>query len=130
MATPKPIKRVPIELDKPRTMLIDWNAMFMIEEAITKRKGGAWISLQDLGDVKMLSIADMRTIIWGSLIHEDEALTEKQVGAMVHPQNSGYVCDKLAELLSGDEDDEEEKPASSGGSAKNGSDPLEGKVAG
>ena len=77
MATPNAAKRVPVELDKERTMVIDWNAMFEIEQRLTTRRGGGvWVSMQDLGDVSKLSIADMRTVIWGSLIHEDEALTE------------------------------------------------------
>jgi hypothetical protein len=107
-------------------MVIDWNAMFEIEQRLTQRRGGGvWVSMQDLGDVSKLSIADMRTVIWGSLIHEDEALTEKQVGAMVHGGNQGYVCDKLAEAMAGDEEATEEttgRPTAQ----KNGSDPLGG----
>lgn len=122
MGTPKAIKRVPVDLDKPRTMVIDWNAMYLIEETISARRGGAWISLQDLGDMTKLSIADMRTVIWGALIHEDEGLTEKQVGAMIHMGNSAYVCDKLAEAMAGDDEDKtEEVPAAHG----NGTDPLD-----
>ncbi len=125
MGTPRAVKRVPITLDKDRTMLIDWNAMFVIEEKISARRGSVWVSMQDLGDVTKLSIADMRTVIWGALVHEDESLTERQVGAMVHMGNSGYVCDKLAEAF--DQEDEDEAGEAIGPKAeKNGSDPLDG----
>ena len=126
METPRAIKRVPITLDKDRTMLIDWNAMYVIEEKISARRGTVWVSMQDLGDVTKLSIADMRTVIWGALVHEEESLTEKQVGAMVHMGNSGYVCDKLAEAMN--QEDEKDPTVETGPSdqAKNGSDPLDG----
>lgn len=124
MGTPRAVKRVPITLDKERTMLIDWNAMYVIEEKISARRGSVWISMQDLGDVTKLSIADMRTVIWGALVHEDEGLTEKQVGAMVHMGNSSYVCDKLSEAF--DQEDEKDPDEPTGpDAAKNGSDPLD-----
>lgn len=125
MATPKPVKRVPIELDKGRTMLLDWNAMYVIEERLTARRGGVWVSLSDLQDVTKLSIADMRTVIWGALVHEDESLTEHDVGKMVHMGNSAYVCEKLADAFSQeDEKDPAEDPPTTG----DGKDPLAGTV--
>ncbi len=100
-------------------MLLDWNAMFEIEEKLTARRGGAWVSLSDLQDVTKLSIADMRTVIWGALIHEDAGLSEHDVGKMVHMGNSAYVCERLAEAFNqGDEQDPAE------GQTGNGKDPL------
>ncbi len=125
MGTPRAIKRVSITLDKDRTMLIDWNAMYVIEEKISARRGSAWISMQDLGDVTKLSIADMRTVIWGALVHEDESLTERQVGAMVHMGNSSYVCDKLAEAFDQDDEDKPTGEVIVPDAEKNGSDPLD-----
>ncbi len=123
MDTPNLIKRVPVMLDRQRTMMIDWNAMYLIEEKLTERRGGAWVSMQDLQDITSLSVADMRTVIWAALIHEDEKLTEKQVGAMVHMGNMKYVCDRLAQAMAGD--DQAEGQTTEGGAERNGSDPLE-----
>ena len=111
MAEPKPLITVKVNLDKERIMLVDWSAMYSIEEAITKRRGGPWVSLQDLGDLSKVSIADMRTLVWGSLIHEDPKLTEGQVGKWVHMGNAEYVCEKLAEAMGADDKEEKPNPA-------------------
>ena len=129
MATPRAIKRVPITLDKERTMLLDWNAMYVIEESISARRGGIWISMQDLGDVTKLSIADMRTVIWGALVHEDSNLTERDVGAMVHMGNTAYVCEKLSEAFGSDDEGTPAEASKESNPIKNGSDPL-GETAG
>ncbi len=118
---PRPIKKVAVLLDKERNMLLDWNALYLIEERLTQRRNSKeWVSFQQLGDITKLSIADMRTVIWGALVHEDEKLTEKQVGSMVHSGNQDYVCEKLAEAFDQSGDDDEQ--ASSG--KENGADPL------
>lgn len=123
MVEARPILKVPILLDRQRNMLIDWNAMYLIEEKITIRRGGAWISMQALGDISKLSIADMRTVIWGSLVHEDEALTEKDVGKMIHGGNQEYVSEKLAEAFNTDSPAEGEAQSKN---PTNGTDPLAG----
>jgi hypothetical protein len=119
---PRAVKKVSLVLDKERYMLIDWNAMYLVEERLTQRRNSKeWVSWQTLGDVTKLSIADMRTVIWAALIHEDNALKEHDVGSFVHSGNMDYVCEKLAEAFnqSGDEDEKEE------GKKENGADPLE-----
>ncbi len=118
MAEPKPLITVKLNLDKERTMLVDWSAMYCIEEAITKRRGGPWVSLQDLGDLAKVSIADMRTLVWGSLIHEDPKLTEDQVGKMIHMGNSEYVCEKLAEVMGAGSGEETKQPATASDNGK------------
>jgi len=99
MSESKPIDVIAVTLDKERHLRMDWNAMYKAEEALTKRRGGAWVSMQSLGDITRLSIADMRSVIWAALSHEDESLTESQVGAMIHMGNMDYVCEKLAESM-------------------------------
>lgn len=126
MAEARPLKRVAIQLDKERCMMFDWNAMYLIEERITARRGGGWVSMQILGDLTKLSIADMRTVIWGSLVHEDEGLTEKDVGKMIHMGNTAYVCEKMAEAMDQGEDASADDSSEKVKPSQNGKDPLEG----
>jgi len=107
---PKPFLSVKVTLDRERSMLVDWNAMYKIEEAITQRRGGPWVSMQSLGDISKLAIADMRSVVWGSLLYEDPAITEDLVGRVVHMGNMEYVCERLAIAMGGGEEGEEKLP--------------------
>ena len=72
--------RIPIELDRPRKLLLDLNAFAELED-----KFGSL----DQASQKMQqgSVKATRTLLWAGLLHEDENLTECQVGAMISLTN-------------------------------------------
>lgn len=94
-----PVKEIPIELDKQRHMRMDWNAMYLAEESISKRSPGKWVSIQSFTDLTKVSVADIRSLIWASLVHEDKDLTEWDVGRMIHAGNQEYVCECLVKAM-------------------------------
>lgn len=83
---------VPIELDKPRHLCMDFNAIAAIEEKTGRNllKKGGWDDM---------STRDLRAVIWACLLTEDPALTIEQVGAMIHMGNMEYLTGKFGELL-------------------------------
>lgn len=86
------IKPIPITLDKPRTLLYDFNAFIELEEIY----GDVSTALEGLEKLKIKVVRDM---IWAGLLHEDENLTPKQVGKMLHPSNIEEVAYKIAEAI-------------------------------
>ena len=68
--------RIPIELDKPRTLLFDLNAFAELEERF-----GSMDKAFDAMQKGSLKAA--RTLLWAGLLHEDVKLTERMVGSMV-----------------------------------------------
>jgi hypothetical protein len=84
---------VKITLDKERTLRFDLNAMVAFEDATGK-------SLMDgTFDSAMMSIRDLRAMLWACLLHEDDALTEKNVGSLIIPDNMLDVAAKLNEAF-------------------------------
>lgn len=81
---------VPIELDRPRNLRLDLNAMVAFEEASGK-------SMFKLKSMENLSVADLRALLWASLRHEDKDLTLEQVGGLVDLGNMEYIAGRLAE---------------------------------
>ncbi len=98
------IQKVPIVLDKPRTLLYDVNALIELgeelnlnlmskegwEELVGKFETPAPKTMDDKPEpvfVAAPSFRKVRAIIWAGLRHEDEALTIRQVGAMLDPTN-------------------------------------------
>jgi hypothetical protein len=86
------IKPIPITLDKPRTLLYDFNAFMELEDLY----GDINKAFKGLEQLKMRPIRDM---IWAGLIHEDESLTPKQVGKMLHVLNLEEIATKITEAL-------------------------------
>jgi len=103
------IRKVPITLDKPRTLLYDVNAMIDLGELLRvnlmTREG--WDQLvgrmetpapQTMDDKPaeqfvpaVPSFEKVRAIVWAGLRHEDETLTVRQVGAMLDPTDLASV---------------------------------------
>lgn len=82
---------VDVELDKPRRLRYDLNALAELEDRLG-------VPLDQIADVR-LTIKNFRIMIWAGLIHEDPELTEEQVGAMVDGSNFVEVQQKVAEAL-------------------------------
>ena len=70
-------KGIPIELDKPRRLRYDFNALALLEDKF----GSLDAALEELG--KKGTIKGIRTLLHVGLVHEDPALTEHQVGKAI-----------------------------------------------
>lgn len=79
---------VPIELDKPRNLLLNLNAMAAFEEATGKNM------LKAMGN---LSASDFRALLWACLKQEDKELTLEQAGELIDIGNMEYLVNKLSE---------------------------------
>src|SRR5688572_28108472 len=90
MANREP-KRIPITLDKPRTLLFDFNALVNFEEATGVSPLKAGIDPQ--------SPKQLRALIWSALLHEDPTLTLDEVGAMVHLGNMESFATQIQQAL-------------------------------
>lgn len=94
MSHPKPpsplIPLTPVELDRPRNLLLDFNALAYIEQT-------AKISVVQPEVWKNLTPKVVRTMLVGALRHEDPSLTEHQVGAWLHMGNLKTVMEAVGQ---------------------------------
>lgn len=86
MATPN-VKRVTIDLDRPRVLLLNLNAYCLAEE-ITGRNY--------MKSIEDLSFKDIRALLFAGLKHEDPNLTIENVGEMIDVNNLSVVSDALS----------------------------------
>jgi hypothetical protein len=120
----KMAKKVTIELDKSRTLLLNMNSMIEFENAtgqdfleFTKRiqrRGIAFANQKAIAEGKQgvpapieedlnlpdLNMKEMRAMLWCLLIHEDENLTLKQVGALITSDNMQEVFEAMIKAQS------------------------------
>lgn len=99
-----PIQKVPIVLDKPRTLCFDCNALIDLgeelnvnlmaregwEQLLGKFETPAPKTMDETPEPVFVSAASfrkVRAIVWAGLRHEDESLTIRQVGALLDPSN-------------------------------------------
>jgi hypothetical protein len=84
MATPRIIERIPITLDKPRTLLYDRLAVKLIEIELTRIWGREYTFYQALrlsaemlqdNDLSKLSFINTAVLLWAGCLHEDPTLT-------------------------------------------------------
>lgn len=71
---------IPIELDKQRTLRIDFNALSLVEE-----KTGKNALSQELWE--NINASNVSTFLWACLIHEDKQLKLEDVRKEIHPGN-------------------------------------------
>ncbi len=101
----KLIEPVPIELDKPRTMLLTQGAFMAAERelnrlrALDPQRSIFRMITEEMQGLKNLDIrADMvMVLLWASLLHEDADLTLDQVGSM--SVNFQSILPKILQLL-------------------------------
>ena len=86
----KPI--VKVNLDKPRSLIFDLNAMASFQEATGKNMFA--------GGIDNMGPLELRALLWSCLVHEDEALTIKQVGAMLTTDNMQDVTTAIGKAFS------------------------------
>lgn len=86
---------VDIDLDKPRKLRYDMNALCELEDVFDKP------IMEVLAEIETgMSIKLVRAVLWAGLIHEDEELTQRQVGTMIDMSNIMEVQEKLTEAIS------------------------------
>lgn len=83
---------VPIELDRPREILMDLNAFVIAEEKL----GSIDNAFQGL---QKRSLKAVHVLLYAGLVHEDEELTEKQAGRLVGLGNLNAVITAISEAL-------------------------------
>lgn len=94
MTNPMKVTKIPITLDKERTLCYDLNAFVALEEKFGSEK-------KAIEALASQSIKAMRAFLWAGLLHEDETLTEKEVGSMLTVQNAVEFSEKLLLAVSG-----------------------------
>ena len=84
--------RIPVVLDRPRTLLFDFNALALFEEAtgLSVLAGGMTVG----------SVRELRAFLWAGLRHEDPDLTLEDVGRMVHSGNMAALMAQITAALS------------------------------
>src|SRR5690606_12461338 len=90
------MKTVPVELDKPRRLRFDVNALADVEDAMGVGIGA--IFQQQVG-IRMI-----RTLLWAGLKWEDPGLTQQRAGLLLQKYleqggDLGALVDKLLEAL-------------------------------
>lgn len=84
--------RIPIELDKLRTLLFDLNAFAELEDKFGSLD-------QAFQKMQQGSVKATRTLLWAGLLHEDESLTERKVGAMISLTNVETIMEQITRAL-------------------------------
>ena len=79
---------VEIDLDKPRRLVFDLNAMCVYERASGKR----------LTDLDLGLMSDLQVLLWACLQDDDPELHIEQVGKLIHGGNMSEVYAALTSL--------------------------------
>lgn len=82
-----PRVRVPVQLDKPRTLVLSLNALCKAEEV-------TGINLL-VGEPAFSSMRIVRALVWAGLLHEDPTLTLETVGDMIEGAGAEHVLDAI-----------------------------------
>ena len=104
MADHNPTRRlVPIDLDKRRHLLFDFNTLALLESLTGRNMLGenAWDNL---------TAADIRAFLYAGLLHEDPNLKLEQVGSFIHVGSVKQVAEALKKAQEVVEDEAEGKP--------------------
>lgn len=87
------IKSIPIELDKPRTLRFDFNALCSFEDAT-----GLSVFNPDVL-TSNLSATKVRALLWAGLLDEDPGLSLKDVGVMLSSGNLSAITAKITAAI-------------------------------
>jgi len=77
------VKLIPIQLDKPRHILLDMRAIYQVERALATLYGEKRVSLPKLFKQGDLSMTELLHLLWGGLLHEEPALTVDRVAQLL-----------------------------------------------
>lgn len=84
--------RVPIMLDKQRTLVMSMNAFCTAEEVL---------GFGLMSEIRFEEMRTVRALLWAGLIHESPALTLAEAGRLADlaPGGWAYVGEKVAEAI-------------------------------
>lgn len=106
-----PRVKVPLRLDRERTLILSFNAMCKAEEVT----GVNFL----MGDVVFSSVRVLRALVWAGLLHEDPTLTLEQVGELIQDVGADEIVDTVMKAYAAampdaqpeaEEDDADEDP--------------------
>lgn len=125
MTTSPIASAIRVTLDKPRTLILDFNAFVAYREqtgtelpddvaALFQRdeKGALVLDKNDIPvPPRSFSTSQLRAITWAGLVHEEESLTIKQVGRFMTARNVGPLTLAIYQSLGGQEEPADPTPA-------------------
>ena len=82
-----PQVRIPVDLDRPRTLVLDFNALCKVEEV-------TGINLL-VGEAAFSSMRMVRAMVWAGLLHEDPTLSLHRVGEILQTSNMEKILDAI-----------------------------------
>lgn len=90
------VRKIPIMLDKPRNLVVDFNTFVELEEIYGSHKAA-------IDALKSGSFKAIRTFVWLCLLHEDKTLTEKQVGQLINVVNVEKIANEIYAAITTDQ---------------------------
>jgi len=79
-----------IELDRPRNIRLNTNALVKAEEVLGR-------PLSEFGT--SFGLKEIRAMLWAGLLHEDQSLTLDAVGELMDEAGYEYVTEKVGEAI-------------------------------
>jgi hypothetical protein len=101
---------IPIQLDKPRHILLDMRAIYKVELALAALYGEKRVSLPKLFKQGDLSMTELLHLLWGGLLHEEPTLTLDRVAELLATVPTRQLDVLLGEALR-EQTGMEEQPA-------------------
>ncbi len=88
---PIPRVKVPLRLDRERTLILSFNALCRAEEVT----GINFL----MGEFTFSSVRVMRALVWAGLLHEDPTLTLEACGDMIEEAGADNVAKTIIEAF-------------------------------
>ena len=85
---------IPLTLDKPRTLRLDFNAFCALGKATGQNpfKADFWSDFDDP--------SKLRATLWAALMHEDKSLSVEAVGGLIELGRMGEIASAVASAVS------------------------------
>ena len=77
------VKMIPIQLDKPRQLLLDMRAIYKVELALAALYEEKRVSLPKILRQGDLSMTELLHLMWAGLLHEEPTLTLDRVAQLI-----------------------------------------------
>lgn len=140
MTEPRIVPRIPITLDKPRTLLYDKKAVKLAELTLTKAWGQPYsfyramrllsafgLEAYDAGDISKLSYIDLTIVVWAGCLHEDPQVPLEQIEDAVDPTDIRQLLELVVSVIQAWNATSPQASVASGEATAE-SDPLDGST--